>query len=90
MNDNPNPLQRIARTPLIDEIAATRRWARRTTASDDLELFLNSEDAADIPEGWRLMSMPIRKSIGVPQGKALIFDRHTGQYIRRGEQLRTS
>jgi hypothetical protein len=36
------------------------------------------------------MEMPIFQSIGVPQGKALIFDRRTGQYIRRGEQLRTS
>lgn len=90
MNDHPNPLQRIARTPLITEIADTRRWARRITASDDLELFLNSKDAADIPEGWRLMEMPIRRSIGVPQGKALIFDRRSGQYIRNGEHLRTS
>lgn len=87
MTDDPNPLQRLARTPLITEIADTRRWARQVTASDDLELFLNSKDAADIPEGWRLMNMPIRKSIGVPQGKALIFDRRSGQYIRRGEQL---
>lgn len=90
MNDDPNPLERLARTPLIGEIAAARRWARTITSSDELELFLNPQDAADIPEGWGLMNMPIRKSIGVPQGKALIFDRCSGQYIRRGEHLRTS
>lgn len=90
MNDDPNPLQRIARTPLMGEIVETRRWARKVTASDDLELFLNPKDADGMPEGWGLMNMPIRQSIGVPQGKALIFDRRSGQYIRRGEQLRTS
>jgi hypothetical protein len=89
MNDGPNPLQRLSRTPLITEIAATRRWAREITASDDLELFLNPQDAEGL-EGWRLMEMPIFQSIGVPQGTALIFDRHTGRYIRRGEQLRAS
>jgi hypothetical protein len=89
VDDEPNPLQRLCRTPLITEIAATRRWARRITASDDLELFLNTADAKGIPEGWRLMNMPIYRSIGVPQGTALIFDRRSGQYIRNGEQLRT-
>lgn len=89
MNDSPNPLQRLSRTPLITEIAATRRWARKITASDDLELFLNPKDAEGL-EGWRLMEMPIFQSIGVPQGTALIFDRRRGQYIHNGEQLRTS
>lgn len=90
MDDDPNPLERISRTPLMGEIADARRWARRITGSDELELFLNSKDAEDIPEGWGLMNMPIRKSIGVPRGKAFIFDRRSCQYIRPGEQLRPS
>ncbi|EFL29405.1 hypothetical protein SSOG_09119 [Streptomyces himastatinicus ATCC 53653] len=88
MNDDPNPLERLARTPLINEIADARRWALSVTNSDELELFLNPQDAEGL-EGWRLMNMPILQSIGVPQGKALIFDRYSGQYIRHGEQLHT-
>lgn len=89
MNDHPNPLERIARTPLMTEIANTHRWALTITNSDQLELFLNPADAEGL-EGWRLMGMPIFQSIGVPQGKVLVFERRTGQYIRNGEQLRTS
>ena len=89
MNDRPNPLERIARTPLMKEIADARRWALTITNSDQLELFLNPADAEGL-EGWGLMNMPIFQSIGVPQGKAFIFDRRSGQYIRTGEQLRTS
>lgn len=74
----------------MSEIADARRWARKITVADDLELFLNPRDVEGLPEGWRLMGMPIYRSIGVPRGKALIFDRRSGQYIRTGEQPRTS
>ena len=91
MTDDLNPLQRIARTPLMAEIVDARRWAQKITNSDDdLELFLNPKDAEDLPEGWRLMGMPIYRSIGVTQGRALIFDRRSGQYIRTGEQPNAS
>jgi len=77
------------RPELWSEIHHCRDWALTITNSNDLEVFLNPEDAKGL-EGCALYAMPIRQSIGVPPGQVLIFDRLTGQYIRRGEQLRAS
>jgi len=70
--------------PLATEVHEARDWALTITNSDKLELYLNPEDGKGL-EGCRLYDMPIRQSIGVPAGRALIFDHRSGKYIRKGE-----
>lgn len=99
MNDASRAIERIMSSPLGTEIhdarvgpgvlaqtPAASVWALTITNSDKLEVFLNPEDAQGL-EGCRLWGMPIRQSIGVERGKALIFDHSSGKYIRKGEQL---
>jgi hypothetical protein len=90
MSDWEAALERILSSPLSKEIHDAQAWAQTITNSDRLELFLNPDDAKGLSEGCSLWGMPVRRSIGVERGTALIFDGLTGQYIRRGEQLRTS
>jgi len=89
VSDPGDAIERLMTTPLWSEIHHSRDWAITITNSDRLELFLNPADAEGL-EGCKLYGMPIRQSIGVKQGSALIFDHQSGQYIRRGEQLRSS
>ncbi|QBJ94511.1 hypothetical protein D0Z67_29530 (plasmid) [Streptomyces seoulensis] len=86
MSDWRTALERLMTSSLGTEIHDTQAWALTITNSDKLEVFLNPEDAEGL-EGCRLWGMPVRKSIGVQQGKALIFDHRSGKYIRKGEQL---
>jgi hypothetical protein len=86
MSSPKEAVARLMATPLWSEIHHSRDWALTITNSDKLELFLNPVDAEGL-EGCTLYDMPIRQSIGVPAGAALIFDHRSGQYIRRGEQL---
>ncbi|WP_158688556.1 hypothetical protein [Streptomyces pseudogriseolus] len=74
--------------PLGGEIRAALDWARTISSSGDpstLELFLHPDDAANLPHGVRLHGYRVCRSIGVPRGQALVFDRPWGRYIRRGE-----
>lgn len=86
MSDASRAIERIMTGPLGTEIHDARAWALTITNSDRLEVFLNPEDAEGL-EGCRLWGMPIRKTIGVETGKALIFDHQSGKYIRKGEQI---
>ncbi|MGW0014609.1 hypothetical protein ACWDVX_33275 [Streptomyces tendae] len=86
MNDASRAIERIMTSPLGTEIHDAHTWALTITNSDKLEIFLNPEDAVGL-EGCRLWGTPIRQSIGVDPGKALIFDHRSGKYIRKGEQL---
>ncbi|MEW2187740.1 hypothetical protein AB0900_31115 [Streptomyces cellulosae] len=86
MDDPTRAIEQIMTGPLGKEIHDAHTWALTITNSDKLEIFLNPEDARGL-EGCRLWGMPIRKTIGVEQGKALIFDHRSGRYIRKGEQL---
>lgn len=69
-----------------DEIAAARNWAHAITYPNDFELFLNPADAEGL-RGSKILGMPVRQSIGVPEGKCLIFDLTRAKYIRQGEQM---
>jgi hypothetical protein len=74
--------------PLGSEIHASLTWARRISSSGDpstLELFFNPVDVEGVPPGVTLFGYPVRRSIGVPLGKVLVFDRPWGKYIRRDE-----
>ncbi|MFJ1782491.1 hypothetical protein ACIOKA_37930 [Streptomyces anulatus] len=84
MTDPASIIQRIMTGPLGSEIHEAREWALTITNSDKLELFLNPADAKGL-EGCELFSLPIRQSIGVPVGRALIFDHRSGKYIRKNE-----
>lgn len=84
MSDPSRAIERIMASPLGTEIHDARAWALTITDSDKLELFLNPADASGL-EGCRLYDMPIRQSIGVPTGHALIFDYRSGKYIRKNE-----
>lgn len=86
MNDASRAIERIMTGDLGTEIHDAHAWALTITNSDKLEIFLNPADAEGL-EGCRLWGMPIRQSIGVVPGKALIFDHRSGKYIRKGEQL---
>ncbi|MGW4731819.1 hypothetical protein ACWEQC_22095 [Streptomyces shenzhenensis] len=74
--------------PLGQEIIASIEWAKTVTfgSIDSLELFLNPVDVDGLPHGWTLYGYQLRRSIGVPPGKCLVFDRRVGRYIRRGER----
>ncbi|MEU2315096.1 hypothetical protein [Streptomyces albidoflavus] len=84
MNDWESAMAKLLTSPLGDEINQARRWALTVTNSDRLEVFLNPQDAEGV-EGCKVMGMPIRQSIGVAQGTALIFDHLSSKYIRKGE-----
>lgn len=74
--------------PLGCEIRASLEWAMTICSSGDprtLEVFLNPADADDLPQGVRLYGHRVCRSIGVPRGKCLVFDRPWGRYIRRGQ-----
>lgn len=87
MSDWEAALNRILAGPLGKEIHDAQAWAQTITNSGSLELFLNPDDAEGLPEGCSLWGMPVRRSIGVEQGTALIFDHLSDKYIRKGEQL---
>ncbi|MFF7795520.1 hypothetical protein [Streptomyces sp. NPDC007991] len=91
MSDPAEAFERLMRLrpELWSEIHRSRDWAITITNSNDLEVFLNPEDAKGL-DGCALYAMPIRQSIGVQPGQVLIFDRLSGQYIRRGEHPRAS
>ncbi|MFF5655218.1 hypothetical protein [[Kitasatospora] papulosa] len=69
------------------EIHASLAWARTISSSGDprtLELFFNPADVDGLPPGATLLGYQVRRSIGVPLGEVLVFDRPWGRYIRRG------
>lgn len=73
--------------PLGDEIHASLDWARTISSSGDpgtLELFFHPDDVTDLPPGSKLLGYRVCRSIGVPRGRVLVFDRPWGRYIRRG------
>lgn len=78
--------QRLMDSGLWEEIVYSHSWAKILTFHTDYELFLNPADAEDL-SGYTVLNMPVRQSIGVEQGKCLIFDRVRGKYIRRDEQI---
>ncbi|MGV4989032.1 hypothetical protein ACVB8X_42055 [Streptomyces sp. NRAIS4] len=60
------------------EINASLAWAKRISSSgavETLELFLNLADAEGLPQGATLCGYRVCRSIGVPAGKVLVFDR---------------
>jgi hypothetical protein len=72
--------------PLGAEIRGSLDWARTVSSSgspDTLELFFNPADVEDIPRGAKLYGYRVCRSIGVPLGKVLVYDRPWGKYIRR-------
>lgn len=85
MTDPVEPIQRLMDSGLWEEIWRSQDWAARWTYPCDFELFLNPADTDGLT-GGELLGMPVRQSIGVPQGRCLIFDRRRGVYIRRGEK----
>lgn len=86
--DMDEAMRRFGTGPLGQEIHASIQWAQTVTFGgvDSLELFLNPADADGVPHGVTLYGYQLRRSIGVPPGKCLVFDRQRGRYIRRGEQ----
>lgn len=86
MSDWRSAIERLMTSPLGKEVHDAQAWALTIINSDELEVFLNPEDGAGL-EGCRVWGMPVRKSIGVKPGTALIFDHRSGKYIRKGEKL---
>lgn len=78
--------QRLIDSGLWEEIVHSHAWAKMLTFRTDYELFLNPVDAEGL-NGYTVLNMPVRQSIGVERGKCLIFDRVRGKYIRRGERI---
>lgn len=85
MRSRDEALQNLMSGPLANAVHATRDWARTVTTSDDFELFLSPQDFEGL-DGCRLLGMPIRKSIAVTQGSAVLYDRQRTRYIKQGEQ----
>lgn len=85
MDDKLKRLAEVMAGPLGEEIDASLAWAEEHGTGGELEIFLNPTDAGPLA-GGEYEGRPIRQSIGVPRGKALIYDRHAGRYIRRGVQ----
>jgi hypothetical protein len=85
MND-PSPIERLS-APLVEEIQESLAWAQTVSTTTDFELFLNPADAEGLL-GCKLWGMPVRQSLGVPVGAALIYDVKRTRYIRRSEQPR--
>jgi hypothetical protein len=83
MDDKLRRLADLAASPLGEEIDASLAWAQEHGSGGPLEIFLNPDDAGPLA-GGEYEGCPIRQSIGVPPGKALIYDRAAGRYIRRG------
>jgi hypothetical protein len=78
--------QRLVDSGLWEEIVYTHAWARTITFRTEYELFLNPADAEGL-NGYTVLNMPIRQSIGVERGKCLIFDRKRDKYIWRDKQI---
>lgn len=83
MSEPQEAIDRLMRSPLMAEIHRVRDWAQTYTNSDQLELFLNPADADGL-SGCKLLGMPVYASVGVDEGKAVIFERLSQQYIRNG------
>lgn len=77
---------RLVKSGLWEEISYSRDWACMLSWSHQFELFLNPADAEGL-SGYTIIDMPVRQSIGVEQGKCLIFDRDRWKYIRRDEPI---
>jgi hypothetical protein len=52
--------------------------------TEELEVFLNPADATVFPPDTRIMEMPLKTSIGVPEGRVFIFDRRRMRYLPDG------
>ncbi|MEC3995030.1 hypothetical protein VSR01_16415 [Actinacidiphila sp. DG2A-62] len=83
----------MMKTGLYKEIVHTLAWAQTQSSSDDIEIFLNPDDAAHLTEdvedisGFTVLGRPLHRSVGVPLGKCMLFDRTRGKYIRRDEPI---
>jgi hypothetical protein len=59
---------------------------------DGLELFLSPADCEGLGRPASLLlngrDVPVRVSVGVPEGSALVFDRRALRYYREGAYLR--
>jgi hypothetical protein len=85
VNDEPQPPVVLMAGPLGEELNASLAWAREHTEGGELEIFLNPADAGPLL-GGAYKGHPIYQSIGVPAGRVLVFDRDSGQYIRKGQR----
>lgn len=78
----------IMEAPLGVAILKAVSWTRRhwPTSGDD-EIFLHPDDeGASVLIGGRLMGYPVKASVGVPRGGALVFCRISRAYVRDGQK----
>jgi hypothetical protein len=71
--------------PICHAIAAARDAAMMHSPwEQELEVFLNPADAKAFAPFTRVRGLPLKTSLGVPEGRVFIFDRHRMRYLPDG------